>query len=453
MMRSLYSGVVGLKNLQTKLDVIGNNIANVNTTGYKKSRVVFEDALYQAIRGASSPTDSSGGTNAMAVGLGMTISSIDQIHTATSTSTTGNLTDLAIDGGGYFIVNDGENTYYTRAGSFNFDSNGNLVNSAGNFVQGWMADDSGTVDTTNSVGNIDISSYQSIAAKASEEVEYSGNLDAGDGVAQVSGADITVTASDQYASDDDSIILSTEVYDSLGNEITVYLRFFKQDTDTWACDISLDPDFEDATGYTPATDFELYDISAGGTSSSTWEILRAYNLEFDTGGEISDPDNAQISLVIDRSAEGADDIELTIDLSEFTQYSSESTASYSQDGYSAGSLSSYSIGIDGTLTGVYDNGQSMDIARVALANFQNPAGLIQTGSSLFQSSTNSGTPVIGAPGEGGTGALIPGSLEMSNVDLAEELTDMIVTQRAFQANSRIITTSDEMLEELVNLKR
>lgn len=462
MMRSMYSGVAGLKNHQTRMDVIGNNIANVNTVGYKKSRVVFKDALYQSIRGASRPTDARGGTNPMGIGLGMTIASIDQIHTPSPATITNKLTDMAIDGNGYFIVSDGGQNYYTRAGAFDFDKMGNLVNTSNGYrVMGWMADADGNIDTVQAIQPIDISAYKTSAPQQTENASFSGNLDSTMAVAQVGGADIDPTDGDQHPSVDDAVITSKEVYDSLGNQITLYFRFFKHDVDagpptvsSWACDISTDPDFENMSGYDSGTDFEAVDLAAGDVPTGGTRMIRAYNLQFNEAGGINDADLAALTLTLDRSDAGADDVTIDFDFSEMTQYNTESTALLEyQDGYPMGSLLSYNIGIDGTIQGVYDNGMVMNLARVAVANFQNPSGLAQVGSSLFQESNNSGDAVVGAPGDQGMGSILPGSLEMSNVDLSEEFTDMIVTQRGFQANSRVITTSDEMLQELVNLKR
>jgi flagellar hook protein FlgE len=177
MMRSMYSAVSGLKNHQTRMDVIGNNIANVNTTGFKKSRVVFKDSLYQSLRGASRATDARGGTNPMAIGLGMTISSVDQIHTPAPTTYTNNATDVAIDGGGYFILDNGGQIFYSRAGNFNFDELGNFVNMSNGFrVMGWMADE-GKINTTRDYEAIDISNLKTVAPKATEQVIFGGNLD------------------------------------------------------------------------------------------------------------------------------------------------------------------------------------------------------------------------------------------------------------------------------------
>lgn len=459
MMRSMYSAVSGLKNHQTRMDVIGNNIANVNTAGYKKSRVVFKDTLYQNIRGASRPTDARGGTNPMGVGLGMTLASIDQIHTPSPTTVTNKLTDMAVDGNGYFLVNNGGERFYTRAGNFDFDKIGNLVmTSNGYYVQGWMADKDGRINTAGEAQRIDISGYKTVEPNATTSMNFSGNLNSELPIAM--SADNINDADAVYPEkEEDCVITSKEIYDSLGNRQTVYFRFFKYEQgvdgdDTiskWACDISLDPLFEEQEGYDDGA-FNAYDITAENNIEES-SLLRVYNLQFTDNGEYGLPVST-FTLGIDRSEAGAEEMGVTIDFKDLTQFSTKSTAWVQhQDGYTMGNLTSYSVGSDGTIFGVYDNGESRNLARVAVANFENPAGLLQQGSNLYQESNNSGDARIGAPGEQGMGAIIPGSLEMSNVDLSEEFTDMIVTQRGFQANSRIITTSDEMLQELVNLKR
>jgi len=456
MMRSMYSAVSGLKNHQSRMDVIGNNIANVNTTGFKKSRVVFKDSLYQSLRGASRATDARGGTNPMAIGLGMTISSVDQIHTPSTTTYTNKTTDLAIDGNGYFVVESGGEIFYSRAGNFDFDEWGNFVNtSSGYRVMGWMADETGAINTVQECQAIDISNLKSVAPHTTTQMRFTGNLNSN--IAINYSIDDTVTPPVNKALEangqpvgGESVVTSKDVYDALGNKTTVYFRFFKAKTAAnypdssdvqWFCDISLDPEFSGIAAYDAS--------NPDGISGNT---VRLSDIEFDANGYLIGP--TSINLVIDRTAYNTDPIDFSIDFSRITQWESKSTAwAEYQDGYTMGNLTSFTIGQDGTIQGVYDNGTTKNLARVALANFQNPSGLMQVGNSLFQVSNNSGDPLVGAPGDEGMGAIIPSSLEMSNVDLSEEFTDMIVTQRGFQANSRIITTSDEMLQELVNLKR
>jgi flagellar hook protein FlgE len=467
MMRSMYSAVSGLKNHQTRMDVIGNNIANVNTTGFKKSRVVFKDSLYQSLRGASRATDARGGTNPMAIGLGMTISSVDQIHTPAPTTYTNNATDVAIDGGGYFILDNGGQIFYSRAGNFNFDEWGNFVNVSNGFrVMGWMADEKGNINTTRGYEAIDISNRKTVAPQATENVYFGGNLD----------SKLPVVSDPATADPNNMVVTSQDIYDSLGNKHLLYFRMSKIGTDTvtahytdssgtdqttsidvtrWRCEVSFSPDFPQP--------------SSGTGDLSETQILENV-LIFDGSGQfptrvkvgdetyaITSIDGYTIPPKVDLTADmtnGAEDINFKVHFSDITQWEAQSNAEpVYQDGYTMGSLTGFSIGIDGIIQGNYDNGITVDLARLALASFQNPSGLIQAGSSLYQVSNNSGQPLVGAPGDAGMSALTPSSLEMSNVDLSEEFTDMIVTQRGFQANSRIITTSDEMLQELVNLKR
>jgi flagellar hook protein FlgE len=472
MMRSMYSAVSGLRNHQTRMDVIGNNIANVNTAGYKKSRVVFKDALYQTIRGASRPTDARGGTNPMGVGLGMTLASIDQIHTPSPTTTTNKLTDMAVDGNGYFIVANGEEEYYTRAGNFDFDVNGNLYSTSNGYrVKGWMANNNKldatgdwAIDTTGATVPIDISTYKTVAPRATTSMEFTGNLDSDIEVNQFYTTDDppvlkAIDPATDVPKGTAAVVTEKDVYDSLGNKMTVYFRFFKAGTNVsstdpttydqsqWFCDISLDPDFPAGTGFGTAFGADQPTIRIGALDGTN-------NIKFTTEGKLDPSSIKNINLLINRSASGAENMNVNIDFSQLTQYNNKSTAwAETQDGYTQGDLTSYTVGTDGIIKGVYSNGEVRNLARVAIANFQNPGGLLQCGGTMFQVSNNSGDARIGAPGEQGMGAIIPGSLEMSNVDLSEEFTDMIVTQRGFQANSRIITTSDEMLQELVNLKR
>lgn len=509
MMRSMYAGVSGLRNHQTRMDVIGNNIANVNTAGFKKSRVVFQDTLYQSIRGASRPDDNRGGTNPMAIGLGMTISSIDQIHTPAPAASTNKLTDMAVDGNGYFILKSGGQEFYTRNGAFEFDDWGRLVNAQGLNVLGYMTKIDPTtgewkLDTNGDpTDNIDISGFKTCDAQATKRANFSGNLNADLAIPQVddgSGGSTDIVPYPGYpgtydpgldvkypGENDDAVITSEVVYDSLGTPIRVYYRFFKYEVDpgdssvtppidpstNWACDISLDPNFEKATGYTSGTHFAAVDLSTGTQVSpatgtlgpSGLDLIRIHNLKFDQNGAVvkakDEPWLSQLKITIDRSLAPPDekkrtatDIKVTSDFTALRQFRSESDARISyQDGYPNGALTSYSVGPDGVITGVFNNGESRPLARVALAVMANPAGLVQSGNSLYQASPNCGDISRVPAGEGGTKGIIPSSLEMSNVDLSEEFTDMIVTQRGFQANSRIITTSDEMLQELVNLKR
>ncbi len=405
MMRSMFSGVSGLRNHQVRMDVIGNNIANVNTVGFKSSRVTFQEVFSQVIRGASSPTDTRGGTNPQQVGLGMTVAGIDTLHTQGNLQITGKMTDLSIQGNGFFILEQGGQQYYTRAGAFDVDGNGYLINpSDGSRVQGWMAT-SGTLPLrdVSSLGAVRISPGQTVAASATTALEYSQNLDAG-------------------AANGDTHVTSIDVFDSLGCKHNLVMTFTKTGANAWNWSCAVDGVAEENGTLTFA--------ATGALTSST-------------GGPITI-----------NPTTGADPMSITPTFTGLTQYAGECTATTSgRDGYVMGSLESFTIDATGTVTGVFSNGETMILAQVAMASFANPAGLINKGGGMYADSNNSGVRQLGQAGTGGRGQIAPGALEMSNVDLSQEFTNMIVTQRGFQANSRIITTSDEMLQELVNLKR
>lgn len=421
MMRSMFSGVAGLRNHQVRMDVIGNNIANVNTVGYKKSRVTFQDMLSQTIRGASAPQGGLGGSNPQQVGLGMTINSIDTIHTQGSSETTGKVTDMMVDGDGFFIVGNGTNTYYTRAGNFDFDSVGNLVNASGLMVKGWTVNSAtGLIDTTQPITGIQIPKGQAIEPKATTNSTFIGNLNASATTGTIVDAPLTI-------------------YDSLGRAWNMNIRFTKNAAaNTWDVSLNNAP----ASGWAPAIQMTAGSQVMFNADGSFNSVLPAGGIEI-----FGTPTGANAFTAGTASA-------VDVTLTGLTQFAVDSNVMLNeQNGYSSGILNGYSVDKSGVITGRFSNGLTKQLAQVALANFNNPGGLTKAGENLYTASNNSGQPDVGAAGSGGRGDIAPGKLEMSNVDLSQEFTDMIITQRGFQANSRIITVSDEMLQELVNLKR
>lgn len=433
MMRSMFAGVSGLRNHQTRMDVIGNNIANVNTVGYKKGKVIFQDMLSQNLRGASSPQGGRGGTNPQQVGLGVTINTIDTIHTQGSSESTGKTTDMMVDGDGMFVVADGSNKFYTRAGNFDFDSSGALINANGLKVQGWNADDSGVIDTTIPVSGISITKGVAIS-QPSSEVQFSGNLDANT---------VQYNAGPPVVGE---VAISANIFDSLGNSHTIYLYLQKDAAaNTWTVS-STSGDASNPTNPGWAS------INVGGS------------LVFNADGTFkTDPVVTVTGTPTNPTAQTFDATTplpsgnlppITFDFTKLTQLAGDTNVQMSyQDGAAAGVLTGFAVDKTGVITGQFSNGISKQLAQVALANFSNPGGLSKVGGNVYSETNNSGAAQIGTAGTGGRGQITPGSLEMSNVDLSQEFTDMIITQRGFQANSRIITTSDEMLQELVNLKR
>jgi flagellar hook protein FlgE len=412
MLRSLSTAISGLRNHQTKLDVVGNNIANVNTVGYKSQSARFQDIFSQTLSGATAPFGGRGGINPMQVGLGMELSSINTNHSGGAITGTGVETDLAIEGTGFFVVNNGFQNYYTRDGSFTRDATGVLVNAGGMKLMGWSVGSNGDeIDATQLPGEIYIPLGEEMIAGATSEIVFTGNLDSG---AETGG---------------DPCSFPFYVYDSLGNRHELTVEFTKSGDNEW--------------------DYEFYAYDEDGdpdeVGSGTVTFTEDGKYDFDS----NDPDPIDYS-----PGNGAFDLEIIPDFSALTQLADPSSViAKNQNGFAPGVLTTFNIGETGVITGTYSNGMVREIAQIALASFPNPMGLIKMGSNLYDISSNSGDAHIGFPGTEGRGMLQSRALEMSNVDLANEFTEMITTSRAFQANTRVISTSDEVLVELINIKR
>ncbi len=478
MMRSLYAGVSGLQNHQIRMDVIGNNISNVNTTGFKKGRVNFQDLISQSQRGAARPNDTVGGVNPQQVGLGVNVASIDTIHTQGSLQTTGVKTDVAVQGEGFFMLRSGEQDVYSRAGAFSLDADGYLVNPAnGMRVQGWTAETINGVtfiDSSSEVGDLRVPIGGKDPARATTLVELASNLDKNTPEI-VAGAGDTEVLEGTWNT-------SKEIFDPYGRKFTLEVSYTKVAgaTNQWNAGVQL---------IDPLGNLIIPDISVGGTPNPAGD--NTYQLTFDNfgfsqsvtsaGGGLDDAGelNVEISFPVPDTEIPVDlqDIDpafvgagepgdlitqtFTVDLGEVgsgenstTQFGAPSSNKiFRQDGYTMGYLQDFRIDQSGTITGIYDNGTNRSIGQLALATFVNPGGLEKAGENNYMVSINSGDADIGSVGTSGKGKIIAGALEMSNVDLAEQFTDMIVTQRGFQANSRTITTSDQMLQELLTLKR
>ena len=419
MMRSLFSAISGLRAHQTWMDVIGNNISNVNTAGFKVGRVRFTDILSQLVRGASGPEEGRGGINPLQIGLGAVTGAVDTIHTQGALQLTGKPSDLAIQGDGFFIVSDGAQTLYTRDGAFYIGSDLRLVNSStGFYVLGWQADADGAVDPAGPVGPIIVPIGQQLDAVPSTVITVQGNLDANAAVG-------------------DQVVTRVGVIDSQGFRHDLYIVFQKTAANQWSYTVQEDDPRTSATEDDPALS-----VSGGGTGSLT----------FDANGNL-DSTGSTINTLSLALTNGADNMTITPDFSKLTQLQSMSTANAAANGAPAGSLTTFTVSQTGEILGIYSNGTTKVIGQVALALFTNPGGLMKVGSNSYQPTLNSGEPIVGTPGSGGRGVVASGYLEMSNVDLAQEFTNMIMAQRGFQANSRVITASDEVLQELVNLRR
>ncbi|MDQ0822682.1 flagellar hook protein FlgE [Arthrobacter sp. V4I6] len=389
MLRSLYSGISGLRAHQTMLDVTGNNIANVNTAGFKASSTQFQDALSQVQQGATGPQAETGGSNPAQIGLGVRVSGVSTNFSQGSSQSTGRATDLMISGDGFFVTSKGGSQLFTRAGAFSPDAANQLVSPDGGILQGWTATD-GVINAGGPVGAITLNP-NTMVAKATDTVSLDGNL-----------------PSDYTGADMERVV---KVYDGAGVERNLTLTFAKT-----------------------AGGWSVGGVDDDGASSNI-------TLAQEPNGVLTPSGPFTIGAV-------------SVDLSKVSGFATMSSLTVSgQNGAPVGKLESYTLGNDGSLIGSFSNGIKEVLAKIALAKFTNPAGLEKSGGSSYVATGNSGGVQLGAAGDPGMGTLTGGALEMSNVDLSQEFTNLIVAQRGFQANARIITTSDEVLQELGSLKR
>ncbi|WP_448531205.1 flagellar hook protein FlgE [Pseudothermotoga sp.] len=556
MMRSMFSGVSGMRNFQYELDVIGNNISNVNTVGFKGSRVTFQTALLQTLKAARAPQNNVGGTNPIQIGLGSQLATMDKVMTQGSFQNTGRKLDLAIQGDGFFVLSDGQGYYYTRAGALDVDMNGTLIHSStGMKVQGWIAIQDPTtgqryIDTNQPIGDIVISAGMTMPANATTLARMQGNLNSTSGIMPFAmtvtddngqqrtvrfvfsktntdfarqngpftenqsytwraydennnlldtsyivvnqfgrvvdsglsevvvapGASISIPSSGElrfYESDSPSnfvtakfesprYVTAVEVYDTLGNPYSLYIEFirlgqFQGIRNAWIWRVytaSGEPiTYIDANGQTSYNNTPyvggVVDFNESGRLSTL------YGITWDEATQTFQVSDSELRTIqFDATHMGDGTVTINLDLTSLTQFAGANSAAFTyQNGNALGTLQSFAINEAGQIIGTFSNGLTDLLGQVALAVFNNPAGLTEIGNSLYVPSANSGLAQIGAAGTGGRGTLIPGALEMSNVDLAEEFTKMIIAQRGFQANARVITTADTILGELVALRR
>lgn len=543
MLRSMYAGVSGLDAHQQMMDVIGNNIANVNTVGFKRSRVTFQEMLTQTMQGASASQDNRAGTNAKQVGLGTSVGSIDNDMTSGNLESTGKESDVAIQGDGFFVLRDGASNSYTRAGNFGFDEAGNLYSlSTGMLAQGWVAEQGEFGEVTETTME-DIVLDKEINAKATNLIEYGKNLsasvpnyldtasntlnlsggtppvsdtltfdmeksaaeniwnftlDAADSSTDIAGAGASLSGDIEINDDGEitafettSLATNLDLLDST-NDLTIDLKGTGEEVDLdlistgeavneelllshSSSDQSVQLDFSADSKRTIET--EVYDSQGAEHSvkfdlvkkeNNKWEIAEnsisvsdstnlsnsVHEITFDANGNIKSGESLEITFEPDGLDGTSNETQtVTMDFSQLTQFASPMTATTTNvNGNSDGALEAFSFTESGNIIGSYDNGLSQTVAKIALANFSNPSGLTRK-EGVFEESANSGDPDIGAAAVGGRGSLAPSNLEMSNANLSKEFTKMITAQRGFQANAKVITTSDEMLQELTNLKR
>lgn len=419
-LQAMYTGVTGISAEGEALGVAGDNISNTSTVGFKAQRAIFEDILGHSL--------ASGGDTSLP-GSGATMASVQQSFTQGSLSNTGNSTDLALSGDGFFVMKGTlqgvSGNFYTRCGQFKIDGSGAIVNTSGLAVQGYAALSDGTMSASLSSLQVPTSSIQPNATKS---VTITANL----------GADAKVPAATWDAaqpSTTSNFSTAITVYDSLGKSHSLDVYFCKTANNSW--------DWHAMTGgaeITGATGTLTFDSNGALSDAGT----PTFSLDFG-GGTAAQTVTMDFGTSITAGGTGYDGI---------TQFAgSSNVSSQSQDGYASGDLSGVSVDSQGVVSGVYSNGQRLNIGQLAIAKFRSNEGLARAGSNQWIETGSSGAAAIGVAGSGGRGAVTSGALEQSNVDLAGQFVDLIAHQRAFQANSKTITTADEMLQELVNLKR
>ncbi len=476
---ALFSGTSGLKTMGDSMQIIGDNIANVNTIGFKSSQADFQDLLSQSLSTMSGTTQ---------IGSGSAIGNVSASFEQGSFKTTGNATDLAIGGSGFFILREenGLNEFYSRAGNFSFDKDGNLVNPSNHVVQGWRLDPE-TGSDIGSVGDIKLNSFTSQPSQ-STNVQVIANLDStAQDYSGVAGQELH----DGWNGTEPTPIPETlyeyqttvQVYDSLGSTHDITLYFDKADPATSPSTYEFiitcnsgedrrDPAIADEA-YAGLLGYGTIEFEPGSGAISNIEMTRKNGDGSETllSTDPADADyglnNGLFTFEPDFLGGAADPMEISLDFgSTFngttwtnnalstTMYAvSSNTIFKDSNGYGAGDLQDINVNDKGVITGNYSNGEIIPLYRVALAGFQNEQGLIKEGGNLFRATLASGAAITNRPGSNGLGTLAPGSLEQSNVDIASEFVEMISTQRGFQANSKIITTVDTMLSEIINLKR
>ncbi len=466
MMRSLYSGVAGLKTHQTRMDVIGNNIANVNTTAYKSQSMTFSDLMYQTTQAASgaNATTGVGGTNARQIGLGAKTGAIKTAITQQgATQTTNDPFDVMITGESFFVVNNGSENFFTRDGSFYVDGAGNLaMTSTGYNVMGWFpdtADPTAIKQDTVKALRVMTEANMTYPAQATSQATFSGIIDTND-------TNVTST---------EGRVVNLEVYDNKGFKYTI--RCTLHDEDTTADDGMFYLQVEDiidssgnsvvASGSTISDYVKINNVTGHTGDASGATVLLQYSTKdgsFVNVGKAKGDTAAQTSITFSFDASKLPSFEnITADFSATSNQNNNGSSTFvaskgdskgNGSGRKVGEMSGISIQKDGKIYASYDNGQKRLLGQIAVANFANASGLSKEGDNLYSATQNSGDfNGIGEDITAGGGYMNSGVLEMSNVDLSAEFTEMITTQRGFQANSRIITVSDTLLEELTNLKR
>jgi flagellar hook protein FlgE len=430
MEQSLLAAVSGIESNQTYLDVVGNNIANSNTVGYKSEDAVFTDLLAEQVAGATAPTPGGqgAGVDPMAIGSGVRIGAVTNEQSQGSVQQTNQPTDVAIQGSGFLVAEQGGVDFYTRAGHLTLDANGNLATPTGGLIQGWQSNAQGVINTNAPTTGLQIPTGKVMNAQATTSITMGGNLPAWSGTGTPPVVTTTINAND-----------------TLGNTVPVTLTFtgVSGTANQWTVQGSV-PNGSSSTNLwttAPTLTFTNGNLSAvsGVTAAADGSFALPVatmppNFSFPSGDtwKVDFPPPGSIGAV--------------------TQFAGAQTfAAASQDGNPPGMLESFTIGGDGVITGAFSNGRTESIGQIALATFSNPGGLADQGNLMYSMTPNSGQPQVGVPRTGGRGSLQGGALESSNVDLAAQLTDLIVAQEAYQANTKVVATTSQAIQSLVNM--
>jgi flagellar hook protein FlgE len=409
-MPSFSIALTGLEANSVAMDTIGNNLANLNTTAFKEQTTSFADLFYQNI-------GTTGSNDALQVGLGTRVAGTDSDFSQGSLTTTTNSTDMALNGSGFFVAQQGGVQSLTRDGNFQLDLSGNLITNSGQSVMGYAAQN-GAINTNAPLVPLSVPVDGTQAAAATQNFGITANLDAGAAVGT-------------------SFTSSLSVYDSLGTSHTATVDFTKTATNTWTYSIGLPPG--DATG-TPANNT--------GT------------LTFDSSGNLLTPTSNITGITFPGLTDGANDLTMNWDLTNSSgtaqigqSVAASSATASTQDGFASGSYQGFTVDSSGVISASFSNGQNELVGQVAVAQVTNLQGLSRVGSNDYQTTVSSGAASIGAAGAGGRGTIEDDTLEQSNVDISTEFSDLIVAQRAFEANSKTVTTFDTVTQETINMIR
>lgn len=439
---NLYTASSGLNVASTSMSIIGDNIANVNTIGFKKSRASFADAFPNAVGYIH---------GAIQIGTGSYVNKTTSLFGQGALQSSDNTLDMALNGNGFFAIRDENSLYYTRNGEFFLDSDGHLVNGAGLRVQGYTANDEGYIQP--SLGDIQVA-LGGVNNATTTEVNMTANIDAeaDDSTTPVASMSLDgLTETIDSVTQESDYSTSISIFDSLGDKHDLTIVFEKNGTNSWDYHVLADAG-------------EIADPSAIGYASEFAFSIASGSLTFNTDGEMTGFTQNNTSLVTSWNFEGAAAQDLTFDFGldtannptdnapGLTQLASSSTVtSIDQDGFAVGNLSTLRVTADGIIVGLYDNGQDQQMGQVTIATFNTTNGMERVGGTLFRAQRIPGEPSFGVAGEGGRGDVFGSNLETANVDIEQEFINMITAQRSYQANSRVLSATNELLRELVNL--